>query len=46
MPGYPSDLIDLVKEDLAQREECLDYASIKRMAAEAPAGPPPTMRTS
>lgn len=37
MPGYPSDLIDLVKEDLAQREECLDYASIKLMAAEAPA---------
>lgn len=36
MPGYPSDLIDLVRQDLAQREECLDYATIKRMAADSP----------
>ena len=36
MPGYPPDLLELVRLDLAQREEYIDYPTIKRMAAEAP----------
>ena len=33
MPGYPPDLLELVRLDLAQREEYIDYPTIKRMAA-------------
>ena len=36
MPGSLPDLLELVRLDLAQREEYIDYPTIKRMAAEAP----------